>query len=153
MPLPRYDFLDGDFWGNLIVTDLEEGSSGWIHWNMILDQNGGPWLVSEEHEDYPANIQHPVVIIDRKNHQVTYTGLYYYLAHFSKFVRPGSVRVETRGSQEHVRVIAFQTPGGGIVAEVLNSQHVPAILHLGWHDLDLEVDLQPLSITTLQWSR
>jgi glucosylceramidase len=152
MPLPRYDFLDGDFWGNLLVTDLEENSSAWIYWNMISDQTGGPWLVSEEHEDYPANIQHPVVIIDRKKQQVTYSGLYYYLAHFSKFVRPGSVRVDTQGSDEHVRVIAFKTPEGRLVAEVLNSQHVPATVHLAWHDCDLRVDLQPLSITTLQWS-
>ncbi len=152
MPLPRYDFLDGDFWGNLIVTDLEEGSSAWIYWNMILDQNGGPWLVSEAHEDNPENIQHPVVIIDRKKQQVTYTGLYCYLAHFSKFVRPGSVRVDTQGANEHVRVIAFKTPEGRLVAEVLNSQHVPATIHLGWRDRDLRVDLRPLSITTLQWS-
>jgi glucosylceramidase len=151
MPLPRYDFVDGDYWGNLIVTDLEEYSSAWIYWNMILDQNGGPWLVSEEHEDYPANIQHPVVIIDRKKQQVTYTGLYYYLAHFSKFVRPGSVRVDTGGSNEHVRVITFKTPEGVLVAQVLNSQYVPQTIHLGWRDRDLRVDLQPLSITTLQW--
>jgi hypothetical protein len=30
-------------------------------------------------------------------HEVTYTGTYYYLAHFSKFVGPGAIRVQTAG--------------------------------------------------------
>jgi hypothetical protein len=54
--LPRYDFEDGDFWGNEILTDLEFHASAWIYWNTILDEKGGPWLVS------PV----PVVIADRK---------------------------------------------------------------------------------------
>jgi len=151
MPLPRHDFLDGDFWGNLIVTDLEEGASAWLYWNMILDENGGPWLLSEVHEDGPDNIQHPVVIIDRKTNKVTYTGLYYYLTHFSKFVRPGSVRIETTGRQEHVRCIAFKRPDGMLVANVLNSQHHPATTRLVWRDRVLRLSLPPLSITTCLW--
>jgi len=151
MPLPRYDFVDGDWWGNQMVSDLEAGASAWIYWNMILDQNGGPWLLSEVHGDGPENIQHPVVIIDRARRKVTYTGLYYYLAHFSKFVRPGSVRIETTGSVEHVRCIAFKTPEGGLVAEVLNSQHHPATALLSWHDRVLRLSLSPLSITTCLW--
>jgi glucosylceramidase len=152
MPLPRYDFVDGDFWGNQIVSDLEAGASAWIYWNMILDQNGGPWLLSPIHGDGPENIQHPVVIIDREKKQVTYTGLYYYLAHFSKFVRPGSVRVETTGRKRHVRVIAFRRADGTLVAQVLNSQHHPASVEIGWRGRTLRLDLQPLSITTCLWA-
>ncbi|HUU12556.1 MAG TPA: glycoside hydrolase family 30 beta sandwich domain-containing protein [Terriglobia bacterium] len=152
MPLPRYDFEDGDFWGNQIVSDLEAGASAWIYWNMILDEQGGPWLISEVHGNPPDNIQHPVVIIDRQKKQVTYTGLYYYLAHFSKFVRPGSVRIETAGRREHVRCIAFLKPDGTIVAEVLNSQHHRATVSLGWRDRAVNVELPPLSITTYIWN-
>ena len=50
-----------------------------------------------------------------------YTGTYYYLAHFSKFARPGAVRLQTKGSAKGVRVMTFQTPQGGFVAELLNS--------------------------------
>ena len=94
-PMPYRDYADGDFWGNLIFNDLEAGTSAWIYWNMILDENGGPWLVSPVHGDPEKNAQHPVVIVDRNKKEVTYTALYYYLAHFSKFVRPGAVRVGT----------------------------------------------------------
>jgi len=46
---PVFEFSDGEFWGNMIVNDMKNWVSGWIYWNMILDQNGGPWLISPEH--------------------------------------------------------------------------------------------------------
>ena len=129
-PLPRYDFEDGDFWGNLILNDLEAGASAWIYWNMILDEKGGPWSVSYVHENPDPNSQHPVVIIDRQKKKVTYTGLYYYLAHFSKFVRPESMRVQTIGTHAGVRAISFRSPNKQIISELINSrdEDVEAIL-------------------------
>ena len=73
---PVYEFSDGEFWGNMIMNDMKNWVSGWIYWNMILDQDGGPWLVSPEHGDPEPNQQHPVVIINRNTKKVTYTGLY-----------------------------------------------------------------------------
>ncbi len=152
MPLPRYDFADGDFWGNQIVGDLEAGASAWIYWNMILDENGGPWAVSVVHGNPDENIQHPVVIINRNSKKVTYTGLYYYLTHFSRFVRPGSVRIQTTGSKERVRCVAFKRPDGVRVAEVLNSQHHPSEAQLEWNGKVLRLLLPPLSVTTCLWT-
>jgi glucosylceramidase len=175
--LPRRDYEDGDFWGNQIFSDLESGASAWIYWNMILDERGGPWLVSEIHRDPDNNEQHPVVIIDRGKKEVTYTGLYYYLAHFSKFVRPGAVRVGvtssaqsrdrippggTPGSQlaggsgsgmDGVRCLAFQGKEGKIVAQVLNSRKQPAVVDLEWRGGTLHLELPAVSITSCLWDQ
>jgi glucosylceramidase len=151
MPMPRYDFEDGDLWGNMILSDLEAGASAWIYWNMIVDEKGGPWLVSEVHGNPEGNAQHPVVVVNRQTHQVSYTGLYYYLAHFSKFVRPGDRRVETEGKAEKVRCMAFQAPGGGMVAQLVNSGTQEARVRLAWHGRVLPVSLPGISITTLRW--
>ena len=117
--LPIYEFDDGDVWGNIIFNDLEAGTSAWLYWNAILDETGGPWAVSPVHGNPDPNIQHPVVIIHKKTHEVTYTGTYWYLAHFSKFVRPGAVRVETLGGVKGVRAMSFVPRGwwrgGGVV--------------------------------------
>src|SRR3989440_856423 len=62
--LPIYDFEDGDFWGNVIFSDLEAGTSAWIYWNAILDETGGPLAVlaiygdTEHHEAAPGGIVH-----------------------------------------------------------------------------------------------
>jgi glucosylceramidase len=150
-PLPRYDYEDGDFWGNQIASDMESGAAAWIYWNMILDERGGPYLLSEVHRDSADNYQHPVVIIDRQAKKVTYTGLYYYLAHFSKFVRPGAVRIEARGAFQGVRCVAFKTAEGGFVAELLNSRTADAAVELDAKGRALPLHLPALSITTCLW--
>ena len=151
MPLPRYDFEDGDFWGTQIFNDLENFASAWIYWNMILDERGGPWSVSYIHGNPDPNIQHPVVIIDREKKTVTYTGLYYYLAHFSKFVRPGAVRVGTLGSSAGVRTMAFKAPDGGIALELMNSGKDDTAVNLSWHGRQARLRLPGMSITTALW--
>jgi glucosylceramidase len=151
MKLPRLDFEDGDFWGQQIVSDLEAHASAWIYWNMILDQDGGPWLVSPIHGNPEDNVQHPIVVIDRKTGQVTYTGLYYYLSHFSRFVRPGAVRVATSGRQPGVRCITFKTPEKGFVAELLNSRQEAAEVSVQWRNRSFRASLPPVSITTCLW--
>jgi glucosylceramidase len=151
MSLPRFDFEDGDYWGNQIFNDLEVYTSAWIYWNMILDEKGGPWSVSQIHGNPDPNVQHPVVIIDRHSKQVTYTGLYYYLAHFSRFVRPGDIRIKTSGSLDGVRVMAFKTPDGRIVTELMNSKHDDLEVGVTLHDRVLRLKLPAISITTALW--
>jgi glucosylceramidase len=152
MKLPNYDFKDGDFWAKQIYGDLEAGASVWLYWNMILDEKGGPWAVSPIHGNPDPNIQHPVVIIDREKKQAFYPGVYYYLAHFSKYVRPGSVRIETAGSQPDVRCIAFQRPDGRIVANLVNSGEQPAETRLAFRGRELALKLPAISITTCLWA-
>jgi glucosylceramidase len=151
MKLPRYDFEDGDFWGNEIVSDLESDASAWIYWNMILDEKGGPWLVSPVHNDPDPNVEHPVVIIDRRTKNVTYTGLYYYLAHFSRFVRPGSVRIGVSGRSEGVRCVAFRTPDRQLVAQLVNSRGRSAPVSVECGGRIVRLVLPARSITTASW--
>jgi len=159
MPLPRYDFEDGAFWGNMIVSDIEAGASAWIYWNMILDQHGGPWLVSQVHRDPDPNVQQPVVIINRETGKVYYTGLYYYLAHFSKFVRPGALRVLMEGKYPGLRGVAFLSPeregGWHWVVQLLNDRQTEAAVQvdfeLDWLRRSFQVTLPAISITTCIW--
>jgi glucosylceramidase len=153
MALPVYSFDDGDYWGNIIFNDLETGASAWIYWNMILDETGGPWAVSVVHGNPDPNEQHPVVIINRKNKQITYTGLYYYLAHFSKFVQPGAVRVGTSGSAQGVRAMSFATPDGSISSQLINSREEDAEANVAYRGRQIHLVLPAISITTVMWKK
>jgi glucosylceramidase len=149
--LPIYEFGDGDVWGNIIFNDLEAGTSAWLYWNAILDETGGPWAVSPVHGNPDPNAQHPVVIINKTTHEITFTGTYYYLAHFSKFVRPGSVRIQSAGKAARVRVMAFETPEGGVVAEVLNSNAAAEAVNITYKGHTLEISAPARSISTAMW--
>ena len=149
--LPIYEFADGDVWGNMIFGDLEAGTSAWLYWNAILDEAGGPWAVSPVHGNPDPNIQHPLVIINKTTHEITYTGTYYYLAHFSRFVRPGAVRVATTGKASGVRVMSFLTPERAIVAQVLNSNAANSSITLVHKGRSLQFTSPAHSISTISW--
>ncbi len=149
--LPVMEFSDGEFWGNTIVNDLKNWVSGWIYWNMILDQNGGPWLTSLEHSDPDNNHQHPVVIIDRNTRKVTYTGLYYYLTHFSRFIRPGAYRINCTGDPSSLNFVGFINTDGSIVLNVINNGD-KTDCKISWQSKMTIQSLKAHSITTIRWN-
>ena len=149
--MPVYEFNDGEFWGNMIVNDMKNWVSAWIYWNMILDENGGPWLVSTEHGDPDNNQQHPVVIINRKTKRVTYAGLYYYLSHFSKFVRPDARRIDCTGGSSQLNFVAFQNENKTIILNVINNGEAMNC-KINWNRMSIIQNLPAHSITTLKWN-
>ncbi len=151
LPVPVYDFSDGEFWGNMIMNDMKNWVSAWIYWNMILDQNGGPWLVSEIHGDPDNNRQHPVVIINRETKQVSYTGLYWYLAHFSKFIRPGAYRIKSDGNSSSLNFASFINKDGSHVVNIINNGDDTAC-KIKWNSKTAVQNLKAHSITTLKWA-
>jgi glucosylceramidase len=154
-PVPQYDFADGAFWGNMIFSDIQAGAAAWVYWNMILDQRGGPWMVSPVHRDPDPNAQQPIVIVNRETKKVSYTGLYYYLAHFSKFVRPGAIRANMNGNAPGVQALAFLSPeaeGGWYwVVQLLNTQPADAQVRVDFGGRTLPLSLPGVSITTCIW--
>ena len=136
----------------MIMNDMKNWVSGWIYWNMILDQDGGPWLTSVIHGDPDPNQQHCVVIIDRNTKEVTYTGLYYYLAHFSKFVRPGAFRINCTGGSSQLNFAGFLNTDGTIVLNVINNGS-ETDCKISWHNKISSVKLKAHSITTVLWNK
>jgi len=75
----------------------------------------------------------------------------YYLAHFSRFVRPGSVRIGTSGGSDGVRCAAFRTPDGRLVAQLLNSRSEDAQVRVESGGRMLLLVLPAGSISTASW--
>jgi glucosylceramidase len=151
--LPRYDFADEDFWAGQIMGDVGAGASAWSYWNLVLDETGGPWLVSTPHGDPPGNAQQPLIVVNRKTHEVSYTGAFYAVAHFSKFVRPGSFRIGCAGEDYGIRGMAFERPDGKIALILRNSLASEATAHVRWRGTAADVALPGKSITTCMWRK
>ena len=149
--LPDYSFSDGEFWGNMIMNDLKNWVSAWVYWNMILDENGGPWVVSTQHGDPDDNRQQPVVIVNRGTGKITYTGLYYYLSHFSRFIHPGAVRINVINSPRQLNSAGFLNPGRNIVLNIINNGQAMDC-NIRWHNKMVALRLKAHSISTLTWN-
>ena len=70
-----------------IIGCLNNWVDGWIDWNMVLDRQGGP--------NWSKNWCVAPVIVDPEKDEVYITPIYYALSHFSRFIRPGAVRIGT----------------------------------------------------------
>jgi O-glycosyl hydrolase len=88
---------------------------------------------------------------DRLTKKITYTGLYYYLAHFSKFVRPGAWRINTGGDSRQLNFAGFQNPDGSIVVNIINNGEETGCAIL-WKNKMATQTLAKRSITTLKWN-
>ncbi len=95
-----------------IIGCLNNWVDGWIDWNMVLDKQGGPnWF---------KNWCLAPVIVDPEKDEVYLTPLYYTLAHFSKFIRPGATRIGFENPDKDLMVTAAQNPDGSIAVVVFN---------------------------------
>lgn len=70
-----------------IIVSIDHWLKGWIDWNVVLDQRGGP--------NHVGNYCGAPIMIDLKSKQIYYTPIYYILAQFSRTIRPGDKAVQT----------------------------------------------------------
>jgi glucosylceramidase len=85
---------------------------GWVDWNMVLDRQGGPnwfknWCVAP-------------VIVDPELDEVYFTPLFYTMKHFSRFIRPGALRIGFTLNHETLKTTAVKNPDGSIAVVVFN---------------------------------
>ncbi len=95
-----------------IIGCLNNQVDGWVDWNMVLDRQGGPnwfknWCVAP-------------VIVDPENDEVYFTPLYYVMSHFSKFMRPGAVKIGCEVNNKQLKVTAVQNIDKSIAIALFN---------------------------------
>lgn len=102
----------GERYAHDIIGDLNNWTVGWVDWNMVLDENGGP--------NHVGNYCSAPIIADSKNKKLIYQSSYYYLGHFSKFIRPGAVRIGCAVQNSPLEATAFKNADGVIAAVIFN---------------------------------
>merc|ERR1711879_927598 len=89
----------GERYGMNMINNLNSGTEGWIDWNLYLDEKGGP-----NHVD---NLCVAPIICNTQAGEVLYQAPYWFMGHFSKYIRPGSTRVSVSTSRDVLEVTAF----------------------------------------------
>ena len=131
----------GERYGSSMINDFNDGAVGWTDWNVLLDENGGP--------NHVQNFCFAPVHADTKSGELIYTNSYYYIGHFSKFVRPGAKRIASSPSRSQLLSTAFVNPDGKVSVVVMNKSD-KKISYFLWLDGNAaEVSSLPHSIQTL----
>lgn len=102
----------GEKYGLSLVNDFNNGTVGWTDWNILLDEKGGP--------NHVGNYCFAPVHADTNTGKLIYTNSYYYLGHFSKFVRPGAKRVTSASNRNQLLTTAFVNTDGKLAVIVMN---------------------------------
>jgi glucosylceramidase len=97
---------------NLIIGAPRNWSRNVIEWNMAADPNYGPHTA--------GGCSNCLGAFTINGSSITRNTSYYIIAHASKFVRPGSVRIFSTENPNHLQNVAYLTPDGKKVLIVLN---------------------------------
>lgn len=124
-----------------IIGCLNNWVDGWVDWNMVLDRQGGP--------NWAKNWCVAPVIVDPELDEVYITPLYYALAHFSRYIRPGAVRIGFENTSENVMVTAARNPDGSIAVIVFNPSEEVKGIHLTLDKKSVDFAISGKAIQTI----
>ena len=131
-------------WSKTFCEILKNGLRCIIGWNLALDENGKPNI-----GPFPCG---GVVTIHSQTGEVTRSGQYWALAHYSRAFRRSSTVIQSDGEIKDVCHVAVENPDGTHAAVLTNSGTERRTVWLKQGKNALEVLLAPDSVTTLAWS-
>lgn len=135
------DWALGERYGYAMLNDLNSGMSAWTDWNVLLDETGGP--------NHVGNFCFAPVHADTRTGELIYTNSYYYIGHFSKFLKPAARRIAVSSSRYDLQATGFINPDGQIVVVLLNRTDAPFKFRLGVNATATAMESPARSIITV----
>lgn len=136
-----YYWANGERYGRSMINDFNAGTVGWTDWNILLDETGGP--------NHVSNYCLAPIHADTKTGQLIYTPSYYYIGHFSKFIRPNAKRVSTAPSKSQLLTVSFINEDGKMATVVMNESDKPVTYNLIVGTSEAKITILPHAIQTL----
>ena len=136
-------WANGERYGISIINDLNNGSVAWTDWNILLDQNGGP--------NHVKNFCFAPIHADTNSGELIYTPSYYFIGHFSKFIRPEAKRISTTVSRSSLLSTSFLNKNGKMITVVMNQSNKKIDYNLIVETKKAVVTIPPHAIQTLEY--
>jgi len=131
----------GEAYGRSMIHDFNSGTEGWTDWNILLDERGGP--------NHVGNFCFAPIHADTRTGKLIYTNSYYYIGHFSKFIRPGARRILASPSRSMLLTTAFVNADGTVVVVVMNPTSKGGDYNLAVGSASVQINARPHSIQTV----
>lgn len=138
----RYQYWpNGERYGTSIIHDLNGGSVAWTDWNVLLDEHGGP--------NHVGNFCFSPIHADTRTGKLIYTPSYWYIGHFSKFIRPGAKRVSAASSRSNLMTTSFINPDNSLATVVMNASDKAITYNFYVGEQSTQVEIPAHAIQTL----
>ena len=109
----RYHYWNhAERYGRSMINDFNQGTVGWTDWNILLNQEGGP--------NHVGNYCFAPIHGDTETGELILTPTYYYIGHFSRFIRPGAKRISAASSRSHLLATSFVNEDQSMVNVIMN---------------------------------
>ena len=109
-------------YAHALLGHLNAGAQGFIDWNLLLDDRGGP-----NHVGYFCEAP---LMYDREAEELIVNRSFHYFGHVSRFVRPGARRFLVSRFDDAVECAGFVNLDGGRVLVALNRGDRPVRFEL-----------------------
>ncbi|VDM75513.1 unnamed protein product [Strongylus vulgaris] len=141
------DWYRAEEYAEDIITNLNNFVSGWVDWNMWLNERGGPTWVN--------NFVDSPIIVNATTDEFYKQPMFYAIGHFSKFIKAGSKRIATKVDGKQAVLATAVNYQGRRTLVLLNhhddSQDVVITDSATGHHISLNVD--PHCVVTVLWER
>ena len=135
------DWSLGERYGHSMINDFNCGTTAWFDWNILLDEKGGP--------NHVGNFCFAPIHADTQSGELIYTNSYYYIGHFSKFIRRGARRIAVSSTRDVLKVTGFVNPNGEVVVVFFNKSEESLDFKLGIRGKAADMISLPHSIMTV----
>ncbi|GAB4156023.1 MAG: glycoside hydrolase family 30 protein [Winogradskyella sp.] len=124
-----------------IIGCLNNWVDGWVDWNMVLNKQGGPnwfenWCIAP-------------VIVDEDNDEIYFTPLYYIMAHFSKYIRPGAEVLGIDNTDSDLMITAAKNPDGSTAVVIFNEGNRTKRFYLWLNEKRTTINISGQAIQTI----
>lgn len=110
----------------------------------MLDYNGGP--------NHKNNFCNSPIMLTKNNSSYIKNLSFYYIAHFSKFIRPGAKKIAFSKFSDKIEVTAFKNPDNSVIIVLLNRNNFNIEYNLKINEKVFHDNLDTHSIVTFQIS-
>jgi glucosylceramidase len=139
------DWNWGENYGRSIIHDLNNWAAGWTDWNILVDEKGGP--------NHVGNYCFAPIVGDTRDGSLHYMNSYWYIGHFSKFIRPGAKRIICSSNMDELIATAFLNKDGTCIAVVMNESNKAMTIKLWANGKAVSSNMPEHSIASFRLSK
>ena len=129
----------GERYAHDMIGNFNNYCNAFCDWNLILDEKGGP--------NHVGNFCDAPMMINTQTGEIEIHDSYYYIGHFSKFIKQGAKRIGSSKWTDAVETVSFKNPDGEIVTVVLNrtDKNIKAWLKLDGQLAETEIEAHSIA--------